>query len=410
MIIRDIVEEHADEIAALWMLRSVAVKAPHYSLADLAELDERVNAHISGLRLGESIAWEASLQALETREPGELFTAATLAFKAANPAWISEVMSVVKDAPDTRRGLVSALGWLEKAEVKALVKRFLKSKSTLQRYAGIAGCAVHRVNPGNALAAALTAEDPALRARGLRAAGELGRVDLQGQLAEHFVSDEPACRFWAAWSAGLLGDRARAVQVLQKFLTDDTEFLQPALQLLARIMAPAEARKLFNGVARQNGELRAVTIAAGATGDPAYLPWLLKQMQVAELARAAGEAFTLISGLDLARQAMEAEEPEAFAAGPEEDLDAGDIGMDDDEDLPWPDTAKVQAWWKKRQSRFAPGQRFLLGRPIDARTCRGVLNLGLQRQRAAAALELALLHPETPLFETRAPGFRQPLL
>ena len=32
---------------------------------------------------------------------------------------------------------------------------------------------------------------------------------------------------------------------------------------------------------------------------------------------------------------------------------------------------------------------------------------GYQRQRAAAALELAILKPGRPLFEVRAPGWRQ---
>ena len=36
-----------------------------------------------------------------------------------------------------------------------------------------------------------------------------------------------------------------------------------------------------------------------------------------------------------------------------------------------------------------------------------VLRNGRQRQRAAAALELALQQPGQPLFEVRAPGFRQ---
>ena len=33
--------------------------------------------------------------------------------------------------------------------------------------------------------------------------------------------------------------------------------------------------------------------------------------------------------------------------------------------------------------------------------------IGRQRQRAAAALELAIRQPSQPLFEVRAPGFRQ---
>jgi len=43
---------------------------------------------------------------------------------------------------------------------------------------------------------------------------------------------------------------------------------------------------------------------------------------------------------------------------------------------------------------------------LDRVTCLALKN-GYQRQRAAAALELAILKPGRPLFEVRAPGFRQ---
>jgi hypothetical protein len=36
-----------------------------------------------------------------------------------------------------------------------------------------------------------------------------------------------------------------------------------------------------------------------------------------------------------------------------------------------------------------------------------VLRYGYQRQRAAAALELAIRRPGTPLFNVKAPGYRQ---
>lgn len=50
-IIIDIVSQHAEEAAFLWLLRDRAVYAPHYSLADLSELDDRVEAHLDGLRI-----------------------------------------------------------------------------------------------------------------------------------------------------------------------------------------------------------------------------------------------------------------------------------------------------------------------------------------------------------------------
>ena len=46
-----IIDQHAEEAAFLWLLRSNAVSAPHYDLDDLSGLDERVEAHIDGLRI-----------------------------------------------------------------------------------------------------------------------------------------------------------------------------------------------------------------------------------------------------------------------------------------------------------------------------------------------------------------------
>jgi hypothetical protein len=49
----------------------------------------------------------------------------------------------------------------------------------------------------------------------------------------------------------------------------------------------------------------------------------------------------------------------------------------------------------------------LCGKPITEGQCQHVLRYGYQRQRAAAAIELAMMKPDQPLFEVRAPGFRQ---
>lgn len=47
-----IIDQHAEGAAFLWLLRDAAVAAPHYSLKDLAGLDNRVEAHLDGLRSG----------------------------------------------------------------------------------------------------------------------------------------------------------------------------------------------------------------------------------------------------------------------------------------------------------------------------------------------------------------------
>ena len=56
---------------------------------------------------------------------------------------------------------------------------------------------------------------------------------------------------------------------------------------------------------------------------------------------------------------------------------------------------------------YSPGSRYLCGEPIRQECCLDVLKTGQQRQRRAAALELALLDPGQPLFNTSATARRQ---
>jgi uncharacterized protein (TIGR02270 family) len=81
--------------------------------------------------------------------------------------------------------------------------------------------------------------------------------------------------------------------------------------------------------------------------------------------------------------------------------------MDPDEDLPWPEPELVRKWWQQHQGEFRPGVRYLRGKEITPASLKDTLISGNQRQRAAAALELAIRQPTQPLFEVRGPGKRQ---
>ena len=137
------------------------------------------------------------------------------------------------------------------------------------------------------------------------------------------------------------------------------------------------------------------------------IPWLLEQTGVDELARPAGEAISFITGLDLSYEDLEGEQPEEFDANPSEDAADDDISMDPDEDLPWPEPTLVETWWAEHQRDFPSGVRALAGAPISRESATRILHVGRQRQRAAAAFELAKLQTGQPLFEVRAPVHRQ---
>jgi uncharacterized protein (TIGR02270 family) len=406
LTIKPIIEQHAEEAAFLWPQRDAAIHEPHYSLKDIAHLDDRLEAHIDGLRIAGETGWEICKQALALNEPGEVFVAALLAFEGDDGQLVDEVLKVAIEAPENWRALISALGWLSDEDYQRWVPGLLTANDLSYRRLAIAASVIHRQNSTTALAAALDDPEPNFQARALRAVGELKRRDLLPALQQKFKSDDPACQFWATWSAVLLGDKT-ALDVLKTFATADSAFLEQALQIMLRVMDVPSSTKWLSDFTQSPEVLRHAVLGAGIIGDPMYIPWLINLMTVPEVSRVAGEAFSMITGVDLAYDDLDGEWPEGFEAGPTENPEDEDVAMDSDEDLPWPEQSLIQDWWEKNKNNFRVGARYLVGKPISVEHCQQVLNTGFQRQRLAAALELALLRKDEPLFNTSAPGLRQ---
>lgn len=405
-VIKNIISQHAEEASFNWLLRDAAVREPHYSLNDLAKLDKRVEAHLDGLRIAGDAGWEICKQELNWEEAGEVFTAAYLAFDSDDALRIHEVLEAGSAEPELCRGVISALGWLPFEQGAKYAKQFLSADSASLRYFGLAAHAIHRQDPGQALVEALRSEDTLLKARALKAVGELGRRDLAAYLQASFRDEDSKCRFYAAWSAALLGD-AYACPILQTIAQSDSPYREEATKMAFRRLPLKTAQGWLKELSQSKEYLRQAIIGAGAVGDPAIIPWLFEMMHAPEHARVAGEAFTMITGVDLAYEDLEGEWPEGFAAGPTENPEDEDVAMDPDEDLPWPAPELIQKWWASHKSNFQNGARYLVGKPITPERLQQVLRNGFQRQRAAAALELAMRQSGQPLFEVRAPGFRQ---
>src|SRR5262245_9373510 len=105
---RSLVEQHASEASFLWCLRDLAVGEPQFDLATLAALDERVEAHVDGLRLAGDLGWEVCVAALGLAEPGEVFAAAVVAADAGDVGRVAQVLDVAGGARPLRRAVVSA--------------------------------------------------------------------------------------------------------------------------------------------------------------------------------------------------------------------------------------------------------------------------------------------------------------
>jgi len=408
MVNTEVVSQHAEDAAFLWSSRDRAVRAPHYYLKDLARLDERVEANIDGLRVAGAVGWKFASEALKQQGPGELFTAAVLAFESRKSEQLGTVFDAINKTSPLARAAISALGWMRFEDAKPLLEELVRSARTELRLVAIGGYAVHRANLGDPLRDALTNTDADLRIRAFQAAAELGRTELAYSIARHIGVDNPESSLWAAWSVARLGLRGQDVtDVLRAAAESDAPYADSALQLFLRCLRLTESHEWITATLKDPKRQRRGVQGIGIVGDPARASELIGYMQIEALSRVAGEAFSMITGVDLKYVDLDRPKPEEFKAGPTDNSEDADVAMDQDEDLPWPAPDLVRRWWDKHQDEFQPGVRCLRGKSIEPSNLIDALKNGYQRQRAAAALELALLQPSEPSFEVRAPGRRQ---
>jgi uncharacterized protein (TIGR02270 family) len=405
LINTDVVGRYIHEAPFLWLQRDRAVAAPHYSLQDLAKLDERLEAQLDGLRVAGEHGWGLAAKALDWQEPGEVFTAGLLALESNRLERLEQVLEGVSNTPELQRSLISAAGWVSFASIRPILEGWFGSENATRRRLAIGAYAVHRQDPGKDLRYRLEDKNRGVRARALKAAAELGRTDLLPVILRRRSDKDSTCWHWAAWAAARLGDRSpQTMQSLQVIAGAAGPQAEQALALLVRCLPLAEASRWLRDLWKNPNQQRLAAIGAGVAGDPELVGWLIKMMTLESLAPVAGEAFSLITGADLKYLDLDQDPPRDPREDDEEYWAKAHEVLDVDGDLPYPAVEKVVLWWRANQHRFRPGQRYLCGCPIERDSLQNVLQEGKQRQRAAAALELALLQPTKPLLEVRARG------
>lgn len=401
-----VVEQHADEFARLWTTRDSLRAAVHVRLGDLARFDDRIAANQDACLIAGELGLQLLVKQLSDLSAGRLFAAATTALDLNDRDTLGRCLAIAEAEPPVRRGMKSALGWVEPPKLKGIVRELLESTSAIRRSLGLAACRLHGVDPGEALAAGLTDPDPDVQSEASRTAAALGKSDHAARLAR-LAPEDPSAQFWWAWSSVLLGNRGDALDTLTALSLSPGSNHPLAFQLALQAMNIVKAHEILRTLASDATKRRMLIEAIGIVGDPGYVPWLMKQMSQRTFARIAGDAFTLITGADLAAMNLRRDPDERFLQVPTEDPELDNVETDPDDELSWPDPERIEQWWLDNAARFTSGTRYFLGAPVTRKHCVMVLNNGLQHHRRAAARHLCLLEPGTPLLNTSAPVRRQ---
>ena len=393
-------EQHVDNASFLWVMRSHVIHQPHYTLSDIAELDERIDSHLDALMLSVHQAWKYCLLSLEFEEPGEVFTAAIIAIRSNETKKIQLVVEAGLKNDETFKGLVSALGWLPSNLAHPWIKKFLFSKDIQHKYLAIAVCGIRRENPeifGKSLDELLKREDcisnEKLYAQCLCLIGECRLQEYMPDLnramnsSDSNTSSNRAVNFWANWSAVLLGNTT-AINNLKVYVMEEGPYQQQAIQLAFRVLSVEQGRAWIGELLENKNQIRNVIKAVAVLGDPHAISWLIQLMKQVELARLCGEAFTTITGIDLEQCQPGQEDLDNLQQSLT--LDDEDMAVDEDENLLWPDASKVELAWRQCSEGFVLGERYFMGKAIgQVSLVEKTEELGMRR-RVGVSLELFL--------------------
>jgi uncharacterized protein (TIGR02270 family) len=283
-MVQKILTQHAEEAVFLWLLRDMAVGAPDYSPANLAKLDGRLEAHVDGLRVAGVPGWEICRDGFSWAEPGEIFAGLAVAFEISDTAPTHAVFETAVQSLELSRGVISALGWLGGDRALPHIRLLLQSEEPIRRRIGIAAAAIHRRHPGETLTRLVRSENPLVRARALKAVGDLGDTSQRANVESALRDADAECRFGAAWSGALLG-LSTAVPVLQEIAESGSPRAVAAAGLALRRMDLSAAHSWQKGLASDPKRMRLAIIAADVTGDPSFVPWLISLMGQLPLAR-----------------------------------------------------------------------------------------------------------------------------
>ena len=343
----DILTEHSEEIEILWSRRRAMLVSPRETLTTLAALERRLGAHIAGLAVDREGAHDCFASGLASKDPDATFAIIATLLRIASLSSRDRALTAARaERGAGSRGVTEAFAWMPlDPALEPRLRAALRDEDGPMRAFATAVLGAHMALAPSERAAAVADADARVRMAIAQAAVANGAESAALTL---LAEDELAAVRTAALGALAA---AGAPDALDRIRSEHAAHRScELLELLGRIGDDADVTGIRE--AAREPELAEVAIRAlGALATTAAAEALLDCMQEAAIAPAAGEAFWRITGLEPAERKV--------AASTADD----DAGFE--ETRPMPDFGATTAWWQKHRAKFASGERWRDGKPLE---------------------------------------------
>jgi uncharacterized protein (TIGR02270 family) len=247
--------------------------------------------------------------------------------------------------------------------------------------------AFRRASLGPELATAFESRVTSLQVEVMRAARHLPPEYIAGWVATGLKHDHAAVRA-AAIESGILRRIPNAWAAALEYVRQPRTETSRLLPLVAMLGGATEHQLILDSVTDASLQ-RAAIWSLGHIGTREAAETCLLAMKNPKLARMGGEAYCAITGADLERDNLTAEEPEdpPTPAFGDDDLNANLVPRPE-ELWPLPDPQLVRKHWAHASARFQSGRRYLRGMPHDGQALLAAIVSGPMLRRPDHIFEL----------------------
>lgn len=379
-IIADLLEEHLEELDFLWNQRQGVLASPALTKREISDLDQRINAHVEGLLVGEEQTIPVVKESLAAEDSAVTFAAAYTLLRLQNPVAARIVSEAFRQAQEGQlEGVRQALCHGPIELILEDVYQAAETAAAPIAVAAIEALAYHsRINlESKRLEQFLTDENAEVRLAAWRISGEINVAPNQRAFDAGLGDKEARVRREALWAAAWtrqswLPGHCRSLCANPVLENGD------AFMLLAILGKPEDLQRVQGlGRCAALGPKRFQIL--GAYGHPEVVEDLIRGMESADLrsAVAAGAAFTKITGCDI-------ESDKRVQLPPEDGHEPDEFEKEFLDEAKLPDAQRARAQWQGLKEKFAKGTRWCRGFDLSQGTKPEILDqLDMESRREA---------------------------
>jgi hypothetical protein len=369
--------EHLEEAALLHEHRRLWLEDPSLTLHDLAELEERLEAHLDGLVVGTPQTLALCERAVAEGDGAELHVGVRIACRCDRIGILEVLAERLGELDEDERGeFETAAGSALGAELPSTWAPLLANALGHPSFGPVVAKAIgrRRSPAGPALLRTVAERGPGVDPRYVRALGEL-RHEPAGPHLRELLGRATTPRLWSevAIACLALGDREVAALVAN---SEQISAWSPVAQALV-----FDVPSTWLCAELERRPAPELLTALALRGDPSSLAVCVDRLADNELGEAAAAALTAITGAPLLDDASPTDD-EDFTAGPTP--------------ARCRDPERWISWLDTHANEWRPGSRYRLGHPCTpalARASSTSFSLSLEL-RAAVRDELAIRHGE----------------